>query len=83
MGEFHSALVKKERLLPGILGLRGVAALAVMLYHLIHIGGINPPNVFEFIGRDFGYSVHLFFILSAYSLMGLSRNSLRLEARIV
>jgi peptidoglycan/LPS O-acetylase OafA/YrhL len=69
MREFHSVLVKKERLLPGIHGLRGVAALAVVFYHLIHIGGIKPPNVFEFIGRDFGYSVHLFFILSAYSLM--------------
>lgn len=69
MSKFHSALVKKERLLPGIHGLRGVAALAVVLYHLVHIGGIEPPNVFEFIGRDFGYSVHLFFILSGYSLM--------------
>jgi len=69
MLEFNSAFVKKERLLPGIHGLRGVAALAVVLYHLIHIGGIEPSSVFEFIGRDFGYSVHLFFILSAYSLM--------------
>ena len=69
MQEFHSVLVKKERLLPGIHGLRGVAALAVVLYHLIHIGGINPPNVFDFIGRDFGFSVHLFFILSGFSLM--------------
>jgi peptidoglycan/LPS O-acetylase OafA/YrhL len=69
MREIHSVLVKKERLLPGIHGLRGVAALAVVFYHLMHIGGIKPPNVFEFIGRDFGYSVHLFFILSAYSLM--------------
>jgi peptidoglycan/LPS O-acetylase OafA/YrhL len=52
MREFHSALVKKERLLPGIHGFRGVAALAVELSHLMHIGGIKPPNIFEFIGRD-------------------------------
>lgn len=69
MGEFNSALVQRERLLPGIHGLRGVAALAIVLYHLIHIGGVRPPNLFEFIGRDFGYGVHLFFILSAFSLM--------------
>jgi len=69
MREFNSEVVQNKRLLPGIHGLRGVASLAVVLYHLIHIGGINPPSVFGFIGRDFGYSVHLFFILSAYSLM--------------
>lgn len=69
MREFKSALIQKERLLPGIHGLRGVAALAVVFYHLIHIGGIKPPDVFQFIGRDFGFSVHLFFIISAFSLM--------------
>lgn len=69
MHEFNSNLVQKERLLPGIHGLRGIAALAVVLYHLIHIADIKPPVMFDFIGRDFGFSVHLFFILSAYSLM--------------
>lgn len=69
MGEFNSALVHRERLLPGIHGLRGVAALAVVLYHVVHIGGVSPPNIFQIVGRDFGYGVHLFFILSAFSLM--------------
>lgn len=69
MGEFNSALVQHGRFLPGIQGLRGVAALAIVLYHLVHIGGVSPPNLFQFIGRDFGYGVHLFFILSAFSLM--------------
>ena len=69
MGNFSSTLVQNNRLLPGIHGLRGIAALAVVLFHLIHVGGVSPPNLFEFIGRDFGYSVHLFFILSAFSLM--------------
>jgi peptidoglycan/LPS O-acetylase OafA/YrhL len=69
MQSFNSALVQKERLLPGIHGLRGVAALAVVLFHLIHIGEIKPPSLFSFIGRDFGYSVPLFFIVSAFSLM--------------
>jgi peptidoglycan/LPS O-acetylase OafA/YrhL len=59
---FNSEIVKKDRLLPGIHGLRGVAALAVVFFHLVHVGKINPPNAFGFIGRDFGISVHLFFI---------------------
>jgi len=66
--EFKSALVQKDRLLPGIHGLRGLAALAVVLYHSQHLGGSTPPEFLNFIGRDFGYSVHLFFILSAFSL---------------
>ena len=73
---FTSAVVQNERLLPGIHGLRGVAALAVVLYHLVHIGGIATPTVFNFIARDFGYSVHLFFILSAYSLMHSTNNGI-------
>ena len=64
--EFKSAIVQKDRLLPGIHGLRGIAALAVVLYHSQHLGGSTPPDFFKFIGRDFGYSVHLFFILSAF-----------------
>ncbi len=67
--EFKSAIVKQSRLLPGIHGLRGLAALSVVLYHLQLLGGIVPSSVFKFIGRDFGFSVHLFFILSAFSLM--------------
>ena len=69
MREFSSELVRKDSLLPGIHGLRGLAAIGVVLYHLIHIAGLKPPFAFDFISRDFGYSVHLFFILSAYSLM--------------
>ena len=68
MREFNSILVQKDRLLPGIHGLRGLAALAVVLYHTVHLVGITPPDFLEFIGRDFRYSVHLFFILSAFSL---------------
>lgn len=69
MYKIDSHLVSRDRLLPGIHGLRGIAALAVVLYHLVHIGGVKPPSILEFIARDFGYSVHLFFILSAFSLM--------------
>ena len=66
--EFKSAIVQKGRLLPGIHGLRGLAAFTVVIYHLNHLVGIAPPSFFKFIGRDFGFSVHLFFVLSAFSL---------------
>ena len=69
MREFNSQIIQKGRLLPGIHGLRGIAALAIVLYHLQHLALINPPPFFQFIGRDFGYGVHLFFIMSAFSLM--------------
>lgn len=60
MGQFNSTLVQDGRLLPGIHGLRGIAAIAVVFFHLVHVGGLNPPTSFQFIGRDFGYGVHLF-----------------------
>lgn len=66
---FRSAIIPQGRLLPGILGLRGIAALAVVLFHLVHLAGITAPAPFSFIAADFGKGVHLFFVLSAFSLM--------------
>ena len=65
----HSATIPQDRLLPGILGLRGIAAIAVVLFHLNHLAGLAVPQPFSFISSDFGYGVHLFFVLSAFSLM--------------
>jgi peptidoglycan/LPS O-acetylase OafA/YrhL len=64
-----SVALQNGAYLPGIHGLRGIAALAVVLYHLIHIGSITPPKNFGFMGENFGFSVHLFFVVSAFSLM--------------
>lgn len=64
-----SKTINKEKLLPGIHGLRGIAAISIVLFHLHYIAGLKIPGELEFIGRDLGYSVHLFFILSAFSLM--------------
>lgn len=66
---FHSATVPDARLLPGIHGLRGIAALAVVLFHVAHSAKISVPPPLIFIENDFKYGVHLFFILSAFSLM--------------
>ncbi len=69
MFTIKSQLVNRDQLLPGIHGLRGIAALAIVLFHLIHISEVPVPEYLIFIKRDFGYCVHLFFLLSAYSLM--------------
>lgn len=54
-------------LLPGLMGLRGVAALMIVLFHLVP--NITSPAEFKFIGNYFGTSVQLFFALSGFSLM--------------
>lgn len=73
---FQSDTIPAERLLPGIHGLRGIAALAVVLFHLVHLAGIAVPKAFTFIAADFGKGVHLFFILSAYALMHSTEHTL-------
>lgn len=69
MYQIESRIVGAGKLLPGIHGLRGIAAVAVVLFHLVHIAAIRPPGALDAIGRYTGYAVHLFFIVSAFSLM--------------
>lgn len=69
MCNISSRLVTPSRLLPGIHGLRGAAAVAVVVYHTILIAGTSATGWLTFAGKYFGYSVHLFFVLSAFSLM--------------
>lgn len=76
-GHIRSATVSSDRLLPGIHGLRGIAALAVVLYHLVHLAKITVPESFAFIANDFGKGVHLFFVLSAFSLMYSTEHTIR------
>lgn len=53
--KFHSATIPDSKLLQGILGLRGIAAFAVVLFHVRYISGIQLPFGFSFIERDIGY----------------------------
>lgn len=69
MSKIVSKLVSPGKLLPGVHGLRGAAALAIVIFHTIAIVGTSPPSSLAFAGNYFGYSVHLFFVLSAFSLM--------------
>lgn len=56
--------------LPGIHGLRGAAALAVVLFHVAYVPTPTPdlPPVVDLLVPSFGLGVPLFFILSAFSL---------------
>lgn len=57
-----------RQLLPALLGLRGVAAVAVLLFHLHHLVALPLPPRCGFIGTHFGLGVKLFFVLSGFSL---------------
>lgn len=56
--------------LPGLHGLRGAAAIAVVLFHVAYVPTPTPdlPPVFNLVVPSFGLGVPLFFILSAFSL---------------
>lgn len=54
--------------LGGIESLRGYAACAIILFHVIHLGGVAAPQSLSFIGGFFGFAVPLFFVVSAFSL---------------
>ncbi len=55
-------------LLPGLHGLRAMAALMVLLFHLHAIPNLAVPAWAPWIASHFGLGVHLFFALSAFSL---------------
>lgn len=58
----------RRGLLPGLHGLRALAAMMVVLYHLHAITGLAVPAATPWIATHFGFGVHLFFALSAFSL---------------
>lgn len=48
--------------------LRGIAALATLLFHLVTFAQLNAPAGFRFIGSYFGQGVPLFYCLSGFVL---------------
>lgn len=63
-----SASAQAIPLLPGLHGLRAIAASTVVLFHLHHITGLGLPAALSFVGTHFGMGVQLFFVLSTFSL---------------
>jgi peptidoglycan/LPS O-acetylase OafA/YrhL len=66
-------LIQSERKLDGLHGLRGVAALTVVLFHLQNIPSLALPSWLASTTTHFYLSVHLFFVVSAFSLYHSSR----------
>jgi peptidoglycan/LPS O-acetylase OafA/YrhL len=66
-------LIQSQRKLDGLHGLRAAAALAVVLFHLQRIPGLPLPGWISSVTSDAYLSVHLFFVLSAFSLFHSSR----------
>ena len=60
--------------LPGIHGLRAVAALAVVIFHVHGIHQLELPPAFSLVKTHFGLGVHLFFVLSAFSIFFSTHN---------
>lgn len=64
----RSSVTLRRKELPALLGLRGVAAVAVLLFHLHYLASLPLPPALAFIGTHFGLGVQLFFVLSGFSL---------------
>jgi peptidoglycan/LPS O-acetylase OafA/YrhL len=54
--------------LGGVESLRAYAALAVVVFHVIHLARFDPPASIEFLKWHLGRGVPLFFVVSAFSL---------------
>ena len=54
--------------LPALHGLRGLAALAILLFHLVWVGHVTPPQWLSFTLVQSSFAVQMFFVLSAFSL---------------
>ena len=66
-------LIQSERKLDGLHGLRAVAALAVVLFHLEAMPGLPTTPWLAATTAHFYLSVQLFFVISAFSLYHSSR----------
>lgn len=65
---FSGSVIPPARKLPGIHGLRAVAALMIVFFHTCWIAKLDLPDWLWIVANRFGLGVHLFFLLSAFSL---------------
>ncbi len=54
--------------MPGLEAMRLYAALLIILFHLVHIPGLELPGSLHFIATHFGFGVPLFYVISAFGL---------------
>ncbi len=67
--------------LPGIQGLRATAAICVVIFHVCYINkpNLELPGILAVPVSHMGLSVHLFFIISSFSLMHTYRDAIQSE----
>src|SRR5215831_13211671 len=65
----------KPTLLPGIHGLRAIAVLMIVMFHLHYVGTLALPDLAQVIATHFGMGVYLFFVISGFSLLYSTRVS--------
>ncbi|MCE9649765.1 MAG: acyltransferase [Parvibaculum sp.] len=68
------ALVPTGKKMPGIHGLRAIAALMVMMPHVWLFSGFAGPGFLRPVASLCGFGVHLFFVLSAFSLFNSTKS---------
>ena len=71
-----SGLVTTHQKLPGIHGLRALAALMIVLFHLHGILSLAVPPALGLVASHFGLGVTLFFVISAFSLSYSNPNAI-------
>ncbi|UZE19663.1 acyltransferase [Pseudomonas sp. B21-054] len=75
VGADSSLLVSEVKLLgakklglEGLNSLRGIAAVLIVIFHVLGMHGLKIPPQFSFVPAYFGLGVPLFFVISAFSL---------------
>lgn len=67
-GDQHNILASKKPGLEGLNSLRGIAAVLIVIFHVLGIHGLKIPPQFSVVPAYFGLGVPLFFVISAFSL---------------
>jgi len=69
------SVIPADRKLAGVHGLRAIAALMIVIFHTYGIPKLEMPGWLWLVSNRFGLGVHLFFLLSAFSLAHSARMS--------
>lgn len=68
LGGAASSVVPADRKLDGLHGMRAVAACMIVIFHVIYLTELPLPPWLTLVKPYFGAGVHVFFVLSAFSL---------------
>ena len=63
-----SSVIPAGRKLDGLHGMRAIAASMIVIFHVTYLSKVPIPDAFKTVKTHFGLGVHIFFVLSAFSL---------------